>query len=343
MKRPPLVHSKLYIARTMEVPIGKMQSDESKEILVGKESTNSQTGQTSIYNSFTFHLKTLWLFTRSDLKSMIYPNIVFGLVTAMSGPALGQNRSPTLFVILSNVPYVFLWLWLNLLLFNIANQRLPASVLEDAVNKPWRPLPSERLDQKQARLLLLIAIPMVFLSSIYLGATFQVLLLLALTWMYNDLGGADDSFILRNIINALGMACYSSGAAIVACGKECALTPVVYQWIGLIGLVISTTLQIQDMSDQEGDAVRGRTTLPLLLGDGFARWTIGGAVMGWSMSAPAFWTRRIAAYVPPLAIGSILAFRILVLRNVKADQNTWKMWCIWMVSLYLLPLWSQRV
>lgn len=327
----------------MEVSIGKMEFDGSKEISAQETTFNCQTQGKSIYNRLTFHLKTLWLFTQSDLKSMIYPNIIFGLVSAMSGPAHNQNQSPNLFVILSNVPNVFLWLWLNLLLFNIANQRLPASIQEDAVNKPWRPLPSERLDSNQARLLLLIVVPVVFLSSIYLGATLQVLLLLALTWMYNDLGGADDNFIVRNIINALGMACYGSGAATVACGNECALTPVGYRWIGLIGLVISTTLQVQDMKDQEGDAVRGRTTLPLLLGDGFARWTIGAAVMVWSMSAPAFWTTRVGAYVPPLIIGSILAFRILALRNMKSDQRTWGVWCVWIVSIYLLPLWSLRV
>ncbi|MCJ1263531.1 hypothetical protein MMC22_003401 [Lobaria immixta] len=324
----------------MEVPKGKKKPDESKAISAAEKSTNIQARQRI---RLTFHLKTLWLFTRSDLKSMIYPNIVFGLVTAMSGPTLRKNQSPNPLVILSNVPYVFLWLWLNLLLFNIANQRLPASILEDAINKPWRPLPSARLDPNQARLLLLIVVPVVFLSSIYLGATVQVLLLLALTWMYNDLGGADDYFIVRNIINALGMACYSSGATTVACGSECELTPVGYQWIGLVGLVVTTTLQIQDMSDQEGDTARGRTTLPLLLGDGFARWTIGGAVMGWSVSVPGFWKTSFAAYVLPFVIGSILAFRVLVLRNVKEDQKTWKMWCIWIGSLYLLPLWSQRV
>lgn len=174
----------------MEVPIENTKSDELK-ISAVERSTNSQTRQTIIDNSLTFHLKTLWLFTRSDLKSTIYPNIVFGLVTAMSGTTVRQNQTPNLFVILSNIPYVLLWLWLNLLLFNIANQRLPSSILEDAVNKPWRPLPSKRLDPNHARLLLLIMVPMVFLSSMYLEATLQVLHLLALTWMYNVLGSED--------------------------------------------------------------------------------------------------------------------------------------------------------
>lgn len=320
------------------------KSNHLKSISAGEICNTSQTRQTCSHNGITYHLETLWLFTRSDRKSMIYPNVIFGVVGAMSGSVLSKTQSPNLFVILSNVPYVFLWLWLNLLLFNIANQRLAASVVEDAVNKPWRPLPSGRIDPNQARQLLLIIVPMVFLSSIYLGATVQVLLLLALTWMYNDLGGGNDNFIVRNVINALGMVCYSSGAITVACGSECTFTPIGYQWMGLIGLVVTTTLQVQDMSDQEGDALRGRKTLPLLMGDGFARWTIGGTVIGWSLGAPAFWKPGIVAYVPPLVIGSILAIRILVLRNVKADRGTWGIWCIWIVSLYLLPLWpSNRV
>ena len=207
--------------------------------------------------TISFHLKTRWLFTRSDLKSTIFPNIVFGLVSAMSRPTTATNQFPNLSTILFNVPYVFLWLWLNLLLFNIANQRLPSSILEDRINKPWRPIPSKRLEPNEARVLLFFMIPLVFLSSFYLGATVQVLLLVALTWMYNDLGGSDDSFFIRNIINALGMAFYSSGAITIACGRECALTPLGYQWIAFIGLVVLTTLQVQDMSDQEGVGTDG--------------------------------------------------------------------------------------
>ena len=286
-----------------------------------------------------FHLNTFWLFTRSDLKSMIIPNLVFGFASAMSGSPITTNASPAFYSLLLNTPHTLLWLWLNLLLFNIANQRLPSSIVEDKLNKPWRPLPSNRLSSMQARVLLLLVIPTVFISSLFLGATTEVFLLIALTWMYNDLGGGDQNLFVRNVINALGMSCYASGAAVTMCREECALTMTGYTWIAIIGMVTMMTIQVQDLSDQEGDAARGRRTLPLVLGDGFARCTIGIGVLGWSVCAPFFWKANIKAYVPSLVIGGILTWRTLLLRNVEADKGTWKLWCLWMISLYLLPLW----
>jgi 4-hydroxybenzoate polyprenyltransferase len=294
---------------------------------------------TTSCNQAISHLETLWLFTRSDLKSMIYPNLVFGLASAMSGPAMTTNPSPTLVSILPNVPYVAVWLWLNLLLFNLANQRLSSSIAEDSVNKPWRPLPSKRISPEQTRVLLLVVVPTVIMGSLYLGAMVEVLLLVALTWMYNDLGGGDGDFLIRNMINALGMSCYSSGAIAMTCGNECQLTLQGYQWIALLGVIIMTTLQVQDMGDQEGDAIRERHTLPLAHGDSFARWTTAIGVMGWSMGAPAFWKAAVQAYVPPVVLGGTLTFRTLMLRNVVADKGTWRIWPLWMMSLYLLPLW----
>lgn len=41
---------------------------------------------------------------------------------------------------------------------------------------------------------------------------------IGLTWIYNDLEEAYENYILRNIINAFGFVCYSSGATIVAAG-----------------------------------------------------------------------------------------------------------------------------
>lgn len=116
----------------------------------------------------------------------------------------------------------------------------------------------------QARTLLLLVVPTVFISSLFLGATTEVFLLITLTWIYNDLGGGDHKLLLRNIINAFGLSCYASGAAVTMCRQECELTPTGYTWIAVIGMVTLMTIQVQDLTDQEGDAARGRQTLPLV-------------------------------------------------------------------------------
>ena len=271
---------------------------------------------------------------------MITPNLVFGLAGVMPGSPVTTNPDPTLYAVLTNTPSVLLWLWLNLLLFNVANQRFSSSIVEDKLNKSWRPLPSNRLNSTQARIALLYIIPAVFIVSLFLGATTEVSLLITLTWMYNDLGGGDENLLVRNIINGFGMSCYASGATVIMCGKDCELTPTGYTWIAVIGMVTMMTIQVQDLSDQEGDAARGRKILPLVWGDKLARYTIGIGVMGWSACVPVIWKAAIAVYVPSLVIGGILTWRTIFLRSVEADKGTWKVWCLWMISLYLLPLCS---
>lgn len=275
-----------------------------------------------------YHMRTLWLFTQSDMKSMIYPNIILGLSCRVSRRDLALGHDENLIDIFGQIPYIFVWLWFNLLLFNLANQRLPSSIMEDSINKPWRPIPSGRIDANRANILVCAVIPVVLLVSVALGATIPALALMALTLAYNDLGGADKSFVTRNLLNAFGMSIYSSGAIIVASGNRSGLTVTATQWVAFLGLVVATTIHVQDMKDQEGDAIRERKTLPLVMGDRFARWAISGTIMGWSLATPTFWRVGVEGYLPTAIVGVTITFRILWLRNVEADKKTWAFWCL---------------
>lgn len=106
----------------------------------------------------------------------------------------------------------------------------------------------------------------------------------------------------------------------------------------MIGAVIFTTLQMQDMADQAGDAQKGRKTMPLVWGDGTARWSIAIPVMLWSVLLPAFWEIESWAWSLPLLLGMLLSGRVVLLRQVEHDKVTWKLWCAWTMFLYLLPL-----
>ncbi len=85
--------------------------------------------------------------------------------------------------------------------------------------------------------------------------------------MYNDLDAANEHYLIRNLINAVAHAAYSSGSARVASGAE-NLNARGWIWLGIVGCVIFSTLQVQDLKDQEGDRARGRSTVPLVWGDG---------------------------------------------------------------------------
>ncbi len=237
------------------------------------------------------------------------------------------------------LPQVILWNWFNLLVFNLANQRLSSSILEDSVNKPWRPLPSKRISGDEARRLLLILIPCGLVLSTFLGGLKETVSMLVLTWMYNDLGGADENYVLRNLINAGGFMCHGSGATTIAAGiGDHELRKEAYIWLAMIGGVIFTTLQVQDMPDMAGDAARGRRTLPLVHGEWIGRCSIAVPVVFWTYVCPAFWQLGYIGHALPTAVGLLVACRILTRRNVAADQITYHIWCLWLTILYILPL-----
>ncbi|TGJ79167.1 hypothetical protein E0Z10_g9598 [Xylaria hypoxylon] len=180
---------------------------------------------------------------------------------------------------------VVLWIWLQLLVLDLANQRLPDSIAEDIINKPWRPITSDRITAEGARRLLIASIAITLAASSYLGVTSETLLLFMFNWMYNDLGLANSHWLLRNLMNALGITTIGAGATRVACGDLAFMTVPATRWWLLCGGMLMTTIHAQDMYDQQGDAVRGRSTAPLVLGDGVARWTVGAGVLFWSVAS----------------------------------------------------------
>ncbi|MCJ1464892.1 hypothetical protein MMC07_003507 [Pseudocyphellaria aurata] len=238
-----------------------------------------------VFSMTIFHLCTLWLFTVSEHQTIVFPWTAFGLFGALSGWALTTNQTPDFWVIMARLPSALLWMWWHILVFTVANQRLPSSVIEDSINKAWRPLPSGRITGVQARRLLLVIVPATFVLTDFLGAAEFSRLSLLLTWLYNDLEGADENYIIRNLINSLGLVCWSAGTTMVACGKDQhQLNAMGYHWLKIEAAIVFTTLQVQDLRDQKGDRARGRRTAPIALGDVVTRWTIAVPVLCWSFA-----------------------------------------------------------
>ena len=269
----------------------------------------------------------------------MFPQIAFGVFSALSGSRLTTNATPTVLEVTSRLPRLVFWVWSNLLLETIANQRLPSSVLEDSVNKPWRPLPSGRLTPLEARRLLLGVFPLVSIASFFLGGLRETISLQVFSYIYNDLDGANRSFIIRNILNAGGIACFSIGASKVAAGfPRYTVNQRAYLWTVLLSTVISSTVHAQDLADMEGDRRRARRTIPLLYGEDVARWSIAVMVTSWSILCPLFWGSNVFGCFLTLGVGCSLSVCVTRYRDIKADEMVWQTWCAWMTVLYLLPL-----
>ncbi|KAI0483052.1 UbiA prenyltransferase family-domain-containing protein [Xylariaceae sp. FL0804] len=290
--------------------------------------------------SLTYHLKTLFLFTKSDIKTIIIPQSIFAVATAAPGiqhlPQTARN--------LSGLFSMLIWVWLHLLVHNIANQRLPGSILEDKENKPFRPIPAGRITPAQALRLLRIVVPVAVSLSFLLGGLLPSVSLMTLVWMYNDLGAADAGPFQRNTMNALGYACYGWGAVAMLgydLGAEDSLGRQVSLWIALIALVTASTVYAQDFPDMAGDRARGRRSVPLLYGEAYPRAALAALAVFWSITCPLFWNATPVAWIGPVLVGGIMATMTLWYRTQAANELVWKLWSAWITSIYLIPLFRQ--
>jgi 4-hydroxybenzoate polyprenyltransferase len=288
--------------------------------------------------SWRFHLKSIWLFTYSDLKTIIAPKTIFGILNALAAPVYeipSKDRLRPLSIVL-----VTFWVWINLLPFVIDNQRRSECIQEDKKNKSWRPLPSNRMSQAEAKRVILILYPIAFTASVWLGGYRQSAALVVLGHWYNCRGGAAGVFS-KNFINACGFVCFASGAMEVSLGLPLPSSPLLVTWFLIIWAVVLTTVQTQDLPDQEGDLLCGRTTVPIALGDSNTRYLTAGFMCIWALFCPFYWKAPVILYASFASLGLLISLRCLFRREIRHDKKTFQMWNFWMVVLYGTPLFTQ--
>lgn len=309
-----------------------------------KPSKPCQQDAHEVNHTFWYHLYTLWLFTFSDLKTIVLPKSAFGIITLLSGQNLMNVTRPPCATICFCLPLVLVWNWLNLLPLAMNNQYTKESAAEDRENKPWRPIPAGRVTMQETRYLMFIGYAVAFLSSLILGGTVECVALILQGWIYNQLEGANKSYLARNVLNATGYLTFAAGATRVACmqsGTE--LHRRSSLWFMVLGGVILTTIQFQDLYDQKGDSIRGRQTIPLLLGDRLSRLTICIPIAVWSFLCPAFWGSDPRGFALPASLGSVIIFRLYYYRSVDGDRKSFKIWNAWVTSLYLIPCFNGAI
>ena len=176
-------------------------------------------------------------------------------------------------------------------------------------------------------------------SSLILGGVRQYIALMVLGAWYNNFQGADGSWITRNFINCLGYMSFASGSLEVALGSPLALeNRQLSEWLLILGLIIFSTVQTQDMEDQEGDKQRGRRTMPLELGDPAARYITAFLILLWSITVPWYWEMKFIGYFASFMLGLQVICRLLMAKTVKDDKFMFWLWNLWVIWLYVSPL-----
>ncbi|RFU27499.1 hypothetical protein B7463_g8843, partial [Scytalidium lignicola] len=285
------------------------------------------------------------LITESNVKAFVQPVVLFAMLSVASG-SLTTNPHPKWEELIRAFPHAALYIWLYVLHFDCSNQKSPESIKEDWLNKPWCAIPSGKLSVNGAERWYAMASCLLLLSTgTWLGGFPEAVAFMLETWVYDYASGAN-SWWGKNLINALFYLTGQFGATRVAAGAmgSTSMTRAGFEWCALLGLNTFTTVQIQDLRDQEGDNARGRHTVALVLGDGITRWITALFISFWSVVCPAYWGngRFTAGYSLPFFIGNIIAARVLSYRSIKADRSTFHYYTLfWLPALYAIPLLSK--
>jgi len=275
--------------------------------------------------SASYHLHTLFLFTKSDLKTVIPPVTLFAATAAP-------------YCSLSRLPHAMLWLWVHALQFALANQTLPHSVTEDAINHPDRPLPAGRISLQNARTLRWIIVPVCLLLSAAYGPRTLLASLGGSLYMlaYNDGGGARSHWLVRNALNAIGYGTAEAGTTLVICQRESDVDSTACLAIALSAGIILTTIHTQDYKDAPGDAAAGRVTLPIAY-PSLSRAVTALLLIAWSRGIS--WTWELdditAGFVGVLAL--VVGLSFVARTGERADILSSYLYNLWLCATYILP------
>lgn len=236
--------------------------------------------------------------------------------------------------------------WHLTLCFNLGNQRQPQSVIEDGTNKPWRPIPAGRISPARAQIWQVISIAsLLFLCGTKMGAWKETCFYLFCTWLYNEQAWGDTSWWQRSLMNAFGITTNRVATLRVAITAVQWQAPQQLQfsddglvWFLMCACIVFTTIQVQDLRDQEGDALIDRRTLPLILGDAPTRGLTAIAVMTWSAVCPLYWELDMSSCIVSLVSGAVVTSHILLNRSIAHDRLAFRLLGAWWVLLYFLPV-----
>lgn len=179
--------------------------------------------------------------------------------------------------------------------------------------------------------------------SMVLGGFSASVTLMAIIWLYNDLDGGGAGPWQRNTFNAAGLSCFGWGTVAVLLGDGEVVPPlIIRKWLVLMSAVITTTVHAQDFPDIKSDSARGRKTMPLLHGQAWSRRGLAVLVLFWSIVCLSFWgIETPLTWAALLIIGGTMAALTTIGLGGFYDSVVWRLWCVWLTVLYLLPLLRQ--
>jgi len=275
-------------------------------------------------NFVLYHLYTLFLFTKSDIKTTVIPITVLAVVSA----PLSNIR---------HLPHVIFWTWFHVLQFDVSNQTLDPE--EDEHNKHDRPLPAKRISLRSAVVLRWALVPACWtLSACYsIETMYASMALVALTVIYDEFGAHSGHWAIRNLVNALGFVAFEIGASLVAGNDRHFLDNTARLSILCSAGIFFTTIQAQDFKDVEGDTLIGRQTIPIVHPT-LAAPTLALALLSWSIGLAYLWHANIPTAMAVNALSLWVSFCFMTSGSVGEYQRSFYLYNVWLTLMHGLPL-----
>ncbi|OJJ43901.1 hypothetical protein ASPZODRAFT_28158 [Penicilliopsis zonata CBS 506.65] len=278
---------------------------------------------------------TLWLYTFDCFYTFILPVTFFALVGALTGRPFTSSRVESVQIVLQHVPGMFMWVWLNALLFNVYSQRTDFGIIRDRCDKPWRPLVSWRVKTRADSNDLYIAlIHLCCALGWYLETLTTTILVMCQGWLFIRLRLGEWNWIFRSLSKTLVMLGYTAVATQIAAGGS-PLGPSGTSWMVDFGLVLFSTISILDLPDQHGDAVTGRRTLPLVLGQIWGGFILTIPLGFWAFFFPSLVAPRFSdVFIPQAVVALPIIWKLWTADHFLEHKTTAYLWAVWICMYY---------
>jgi 4-hydroxybenzoate polyprenyltransferase len=263
-----------------------------------------------------------WLFYREKfwpvMKNVRWVQIMIHGGLILVGAGLGAFYFPNNWIInifsffaLSNLILATIFAWLASVFLN---DQVDLEI--DKVTNKQRPLATGEVTGEDFRQLFWLCFVFSLILAVTVGVKFFLIILAyqAIGWIYSAWPFRLKRFpVVASFLSALALTLlFSSGFMLLADGQNVARFPHQVFWLLIVAFTIS--LPIKDLKDIEGDRKDEVWTIPVLLGENWARFSTGlGIFLSYALSV--VWLNARVLFFPAMVLGA-LSFWILQTKKI---------------------------
>ncbi|MFH0930197.1 MAG: UbiA family prenyltransferase [Candidatus Moraniibacteriota bacterium] len=233
------------------------------------------------------------------------------------------------FFVLSNLILATIFAWLASVFLN---DQVDLEI--DKMTNARRPLATGEVAGEDYRQLFWICFVFSLILAITVGVKFFLVILAyqAIGWIYSAWPFRLKRFpIVASFLSALALALlFSSGFMLLTDGQNISRFPHQVFWLLIFAFTMS--LPIKDLKDIEGDRSDGVWTIPVLLGETWARFAIGfGIFISYALSV--VWLNAKILFLPAMILG---ALSFWILQNKKISPRRVHIWVFGFLFFYVI-------